>query len=220
MSVDVTALKDRAGVVPGLPVAADLADVWLGHALACLLEAGGAADADEATRERLDACRRAVVFAALALEARLNRVLRCCDPYERHAFADLAPAEKFRLAPRLLDELEFAAEDAALCALVVEVFKARDELVDADGASGGPPADVAPPLSAGRARAIVEESGRICCFLATLTDDVPVATAQQVWRAAGALARRADGFPGGDAPSLPRWEWDGDDEFPPDLIGS
>jgi hypothetical protein len=246
MSAPVTHVNDGPGAISGLPGATDLADVWLGHGLVCLLDACGvprasradllesgvdtpasglpaprpAGDEEVSLPGGVDACRRAVVFAALALEARLNRVLARCDPEERQALGHLAPAEKFRLAPRLLDELKYAPEDAALCELVVEVFKARDELVEADGAPEGLPSEPSSRLSPSRARAIVEESAKICCFLATLTDEVPVDTAQQVWRTAGALQGRADSLSAGNPPSLPRWDWEWLDEFPPNLIGS
>lgn len=237
----VTSLTDPAGAAPGLPVAADLADLWSEHALACLLDA---CEVPQATRteliesgvdavgrevsvpravvdetledERLDACRRAVVFAALSLEARLNRVLSRCDPDERRALGRLSPAERFRLAPRLLDELERATENAALCELVEEVFRTRDELVDAQQEEAVAPS----PLGPARARGIVEESARVCCFLATLAEDVPVATAVQVWRSARALETRASRLSAGRAPGLPNWDWEWSDGFPPNLVGS
>ena len=241
MAAGVTPMQNRVGAVPAIAIATDLADVWLGHALASLLEACGVpeetrdallvsggvleqtlptpATTDEAEElERLDASRRAVVFAALALEARINRVLSRCDPEERLAFARLAPAQRFRLAPRLLDELEFAREDAALCDLVVEVFAARDELVDAHGALTRPTAGP----SVDRARAIVEESAKVCGFLATLTEDVRTGPARKAWTAAGLLAGAARGaHPSSGAPlGLPQWDWDWSDQFPPSLVGS
>jgi hypothetical protein len=210
MSLSVARLENPAHVVPGLPLAGDLADIWLAHALASLLELTdeapeGSADGD------VDACRRAVMFAALALEMRLNSVLHRCDPEERHALSHLAPAERFRLAPRLLAELSAEAEDAALCELVVEVFSTRDALVGANGTER--------PLDPAFARAIVEESARICTFLATLVHDVPTATAVQVRTEVSALAERSERLSAGEPVSLPHWDWDWD-EFPPDLVGS
>ena len=199
---------------PQLVEGADLADGWLDDALGAL---AAACDADRP--DRLDAARRAIVFAALALEARVNRVLACADPAEHDALAHLSPAERFRLAPRLLAHLEAAAEDAALCELVVEVFRARDELVDGDGVWHA--ADATERFSPNRARAIVEESARICCFLATLAETIPVVTAKHVWHAAGSLTEHADRLSAARAPALPRWDWDWDDDaFPPRLIGS
>lgn len=210
MAVSLARLECPAQVVPGLPPAGDLADIWLAHALASLLEVSGRPEAVDDSGDR-DACRRAIVFAALALETRLNAALQCCDPAERHALGQLAPAEKFRLAPRLLAELGAEAEDAALSALVVEVFGARDALV---GANGGDR-----PLDPALARAIVEESARICTFLASLVHGMPTATAAQVRSEVAALAARSERL-AGDAPvELPRWEWDWD-EFPPNLVGS
>lgn len=210
MSVSVGRLESPARLVPGLPPTGDLADVWLAHGLASLL---ALTDRPEAIDDGgdLDACRRAIVFAALALEARLNTVLHCCDPAERHALGHLAPAEKFRLAPRLLAELSAEAEDAALCELVVEVFGARDALVGANG--GDRPVD--PAL----ARAIVEESARICTFLASLVQGIPTATAVEVRTQVSALARRSQRLSVGEPVRLPQWDWDWD-EFPPNLVGS
>ena len=203
-------LENPAHVVAGLPPEGDLADIWLGHALRCLVALGD--EAHEPTDGgELDASRRAIVFAALALEARLNSVLRCCDPEERHALGHLAPAEKFRLAPRLLAELSAEAEDAALCDLFVEVFGARDSLV---GANGGER-----PLDPAFARAIVEESARICTFLASLVEGIPTATAVQVRAEVSALAKRSERLSAGEPVRLPQWEWDWD-EFPPNLVGS
>lgn len=210
MSVFVAQLENPAHVVPGLPLEGDLADVWLGHALRSLVAVGDEVHAPSGEDE-LDACRRAIVFAALALEARLNSVLRCCDSEERHALAHLAPAEKFRLAPRLLAELSAEAEDAALCELVVEVFGARDALV---GANGG-----ARRVEPAFARAIVEESARICTFLASLVEGIPTATSVQVRAEVSALARRSERLSAGEPVRLPRWNWDWD-EFPPNLVGS
>ena len=188
----------------------DLADHWLGHALGAVVALGDEArEADG--RDRLDDSRLAIVFAALALEARLNNVLHCCDADERHALERLAPAEKFRLAPRLLAELGAEAEDAALCELVVEIFAARDGLV---GANGG-----ARPVGPAFARAIVEESARICAFLASLVEGIPAATAVHVREEVSALAERSEHLSAGEPVRLPRWEWEWD-EFPPDLIGS
>jgi hypothetical protein len=241
--VYVTRHEGPAGVPAELPVAADLADLWSAHALGCLLDACGVprehraeliesgVDAFECDvlppppivdevlpSERLDACRRAVVFAALSLEARLNRLLSGCDPEERQALSRLSPAETFRLAPRLLDELERAQEDAALCALVEEVFNTRDELVDASvGAEAARP-DLS-LFSPDRARAIVEASAKVCCFLATLSEDVPATTAAQVWRSAQALEQRGASFSASRSPSIPDWYWRWSDEFPPDVIG-
>jgi hypothetical protein len=210
MSVSFAQLENPAHVVPGLPFAGDLADVWLGHALRSLVALSDGVH-EPSGEDELDLCRCSIVFAALALEARLNSVLRCCDPEERHALGHLAPAEKFRLAPRLLAELGAEAEDAALCELVVEVFGARDALVGANG--GVRPVD--PPF----ARAIVEETARICTFLASLVEGVPTATAVQVCAEVAALARRSERLRAGAPVRLPRWDWDWD-EFPPNIVGS
>lgn len=244
LSLHTTRHEGLAGVVPGLSDAADLGDVWLAHALGCLLEAcevpvvdrlalvesgrdefepdsaAGAPAGDEASRlRRLDACRRAIAFSALAVEARLNRVLRRLHADEWSALLRLSPAERFRLAPRLLDELELAAEDAELCALVEQVFEAHDELVDAAGtveaAFPHPPARFSP----GRAREIVEASAGLCCFLATLGGEVE-GTAPLVRDAARALTARAGRVPLTYAAAGARGDWDWGGEFPPDVIGS
>ena len=243
MAVRVARLEDRVGVVPGLPGAADLADAWLVHALACLLDACDVPEADRrtlvasgvdsfrpdtearpdaaASPARLDACRRALVFAALALEARLNRALRQSDASGWGAVARLAPAERFRLTPRLLDELGGEADGAELRGLVAELFYLRDELVDAGGSPGAALRDPAAQFTAARARAMVEASAEACCLLAPLTGEPETGTAQLVRRAAAALAHRAEHPPAESEPGSPRWDYDwGRDEFPPDLIGA
>jgi hypothetical protein len=239
VSVRATRFDDRLGVMKSMP-SADLADCWLTRALTCLLDACGVPSgdrrtliehgvdefepestrrfgtADEATRlERLDACSLALVFAALALETRLNRVLRRCGSAEWQAIAHLTPPEKFRLAPRLLDGLEGAAKCAELHPLVVELFDVRDELVDAGG-SPRLPLHFGPSI----ARAMVEASARVCAFLATLTGEDESVTARLTLRAAEALAPRADALRLIRSPSPPDQERasNGDAEFPPDLV--
>lgn len=230
--------------MPGLPDAADLGDVWLAHALGCLLEACGVPlvdrlaliesgrddfepddtasvlAGDEASRlRRLDACRRALAFSALAVEARLNRVLRHLHADEWSALLRLSPAERFRLAPRLVDKLERGAEDAELCALVEQVFGAHDELVDAAGSveAAFPPRPTR--FSPSRARETVEASANLCCFLATLTGEVE-GVAPLVRDAARALRARAGRVPLTYASAAARVDWDWGGDFPPDVIGS
>src|SRR5512138_3908177 len=97
-------IEDRAGVAPEFPVPVDLADEWLADALGFLLdacelpktalrellepnaqlaepfgEAPTPSDDPAARRKRLDAARLAVVIGALAVEARLSRVLKLRD---------------------------------------------------------------------------------------------------------------------------------------------
>lgn len=217
MSVRVPRSTDRAG---------DLADVWLDHALTCLFDACDLPEGEEVaarstTAERLDACRCALVFAALALEARLNRALRHCDAAESRAVAHLSPAEKFRLAPRLLGEFHSAAKDATLCDLVVEIFNVRDDLVEAGASSAEALTEGASEFSPSHARALVAASAKLCWFLAALVGEDEGGTARRVLEAADGLALRADLLSAGRAPSLPHWDWDwGGEEFPPDLIGS
>lgn len=247
MSVGAGRVEKPMDVVPGMPDVVDLADVWLVHALACLLDACDVPETDrrrlvesgidafepeilarstatdESVRlERLDACRRALVFAALALEARLNRVLRRCDAAEWRVVAHLAPVEKFRLALRPLAGPECATKDAELSDLVVQVFSGRDELVDADGPTGLALTDASSRFSPSRTRAIVEASAKICAFLATLTGGDESGTARLVWETAAALAQRADFLAVVRPSSSPRsdWGWNGFGDFPPDLTGS
>ena len=110
MSVHVTGLEDRTAD------AGDLADLWLGHALGRLLEACGAGDverdrapdsghpaggaaSDEAARhDRLEASRSAAVYAALALETRINRVLGCFDA-RCEVDAEASPGSRDALTP-------------------------------------------------------------------------------------------------------------------------
>ncbi len=239
MSVRATRFDGRLGVMRGMPAAVDLADLWLIHALTCLFDACDVSEAErlelieagiddfepkitsrstaaqEAERlARLDACSLAVVFAALALEARLNRGLRSCDSAEWQAVSHLTPAEKFRLAPRLLDGLDSAAKGAELCRLVVEVFDVRDELVDA---GGSPRSEF--HLGPSVARAMVEASAKVCSFLATLTGCDESGTALRTQKAAEALAHRADALALARPPTRPsrKQSSNGEADFPPDL---
>ena len=204
---------DRIGAVPGMPRAADLADLWLAKALAFLLDAcdvpasarrdlldsgidtlepeippASSPAAEKAQLERLDASRLALVLAELAVEARLNRVLRHCDAVEWQAIAHLAPAEKLRLAPQLLDDRRSSAKGADLYPLVDELVDVREALVEAGGWSTGSAARFGPSLAC----AMVEASAKICCFLASLTDEAESDTARIAQRAAETLVKRAD----------------------------
>lgn len=244
MSVRLTPHEDLSGVVPGLPGAVDLADVWLAHALACLFEACGVAPADrpalvesgadafdaeatlfaadESTRVgRLDACRRALAFSVLAVEARLNRVLRGCHTAEWHALLRLSPPERFRLAPRLLERLDEAPADAELAELVDEVFGVQEELVDAAGCVGATFPHQPSRFGPSRARKIVEAGAEICCFLGALAGEHDGA-APVVRDAARALEARATRVTAAAAGTYSQWGWDwnGFGDFPPDVIGS
>ena len=227
-----TRLEERVGSVAGAHDVADLADVWLLHALAALLDGWGvpeekrreltaapAAGGEAVRLEHLDSCRTALVFAALAVEARLNRVLRSRDGAEWRTVAHLMPAERFRLAPRLLDELESATKDAELVPLVVKLFEYRDELVDAGESPGSALTDAEALVRFGpsHARAMVEASAKVCAFLATLTGEES-GIAQLVQNAAEQLARQAHALEA----VAPSWSFHEVDwaEFPPDLVGS
>ena len=190
-----------AGVAHASPTD-DLADVWLAEALALWL------DATEG--EQRDAYGRSVVAAALAVEARVNRVLARCDDAERQALARLAPAERFRLAPRLLDDAEAAIEGAALADLVDDVFAVREGLV------AGPSAvdreqEVLDPV---RARSLLAGSAAACGFLARLAGEEP-ATARLVGDVVELGSRPAG------TEAIIGWNGNSPDaEFPPDIIGS
>lgn len=248
MSVRPARHEDPAGIVPGELEAADLAEVWLIHALDCLLEACEVAaddrpaliesrcdsfeaeDAasslavDEPSRlRRLDACRRALAFSALAVEARLNRVLRRSHAGEEWAaLLRLPPADRFRLVPRLLDEREREGGHAELCDRADEVFGARDELVDASGAVGAlSPRDLF-RLGPRRAWEAVEASAEICSFLAPLTGE-DGGSAPLVRAVAHALSARAKQVQlASTAADRAQWglDWNGPGGFPPDVIGS
>ena len=245
MPAQTESVDDHVGAVPGFPGPTDLADVWLVHALAHLLNAYNVPDADRralvtspaaaatiaipalhgvneqtARLQRLDAARLALVSAALAVEARMNRVLRRGDPAEWEAIAHLVPAKKFRVAPRLLDAHESASKHEALCDLVEEIFRVRDELVDAAGQPGAALNVMSSRFSPSHARAMVEASAKICRFLATLGEEGDNATAELVRDVANGLQRRLDFRSEVTVPS-PDWEWStGDLDFPPDIIGS
>ena len=213
MSVRATRFEHLAVLTPGLPGAADLADVWLVHALdslfdACELPVASRAklvesgvdvfDPDEfecehdetAELRRVDACRRAIAFSALGVEARLNRVLKRFE-IARPGLTRLAPAERFHRARRLRDRFD-PVECAELDDLVIEVFGARGELV----CESGPPTASSPQalihLTPWRARASVEAGAEICCRLATLAAEEEPVTAHVVREAAAALATRAE----------------------------
>jgi hypothetical protein len=236
--------------MPEFPVPADLADEWLADALGYLLDAcelprealgellGPAAPAEfltrmpapsddpAARRKRLDAARLAVVIAALAVETRLNRVLKLRDPSDWSTMAHLAPLEKFQLAPRLLRDVESAPAHSGLSNLAFELLELRAELVDAGvrPTAGLETADE-PDLRfmPRRARTMVVAGARICEFLATLAGrDDETGMARLVDQAAGTLDERAEAcsLMGGPIPARRDWGWDRDVEFPPDIVGS
>ena len=235
MSVRATRFEHLAVLVPGLPGAADLADVWLVHALASLFDAcevppesraklvesgADSFDSDQfecehdeaADLRRVDACRRAIAFSALATEARLNRVLRRFD-LPRPSLARLVPAERFHRARRLRSAFE-PVERAELEDLVAEVFGARGELVCESGPSTACSPEAVMHLTPSRARATVEAGAEICSCLAIVAAEEEPVTAHLVRDAAVALAGRAErvspfaltGTNGG--------------EFPPYVVGS
>lgn len=250
MSRNAVPVKDRAGVTPEFPVPVDLADEWLADALGYLLDAcelpraalrelleppahpsvpfGRAptpSDDPAARRSRLDAARLAIVTGALAVEARLNRVLKLRDSGDWRTLAHLVPLEKFGLAPRLLRGLHTVPEQSRLSRLAAELFELRAELVEA-GIGPSAALEVADDpdrrFLPGHARAMVEASATICAFLATLADrDDETETAQLVQRAARALAQRAETSSIMGGPIAPRRDWGWNDvDFPPDLVGA
>jgi hypothetical protein len=231
------------GAIPGMPDPMDLADLWLVHALSWLLDAcdvpvarrrlpleagdltfwlppNGAFDNARRCVERLDASRLAVLFAALAVEARLDRLLRQRDPSDWPAVAHLATGEKFRLAPRLLDGSESLKADRRLCNLADELFTLRDELVDAVGRPGEPLTATSPKFSPSRTRAMVGTSARICDFLTSVAHEVKGGTARLVREAAEALAQRADAVSAGGSLSETELGWSEDIDFPPDFAAT
>ena len=230
-------------------VPVDLADEWLADALGFLLDAcelpraalrelleptarpavpfGQApapSDDPTARRKRLDAARLAVVIGAMAVEARLNCVLKLRDRGDWSTLAHLVPLDKFGLAPKLLRGLHSVPEQSGLSRLAAELFELRAELVEA-GVGPSAALEVAdepdPRFLPGHARAMVEASATICAFLATLAGcDDETHTAELVQRAAGALAERAETC-SIRGPIAPRRDWGWNDvDFPPDLVGS
>ena len=236
MSVSIPRFEHGIPLVPGMPEVRDVGDVWLAHALASLLNACGVPEgrraklvasgtdsfkprkanrvaSDDATHlERLDSCRLAAAFAALAVEARVNRVLRSAKPDEWPASAPLSAPAKLTLLSQVLDgpEHELAAKE--LFPLAIELFELRDELVGGGGAA-------APVLRLGpsRARAIVEGAARICSFVAVLADEDESETARLAHRAAEALERRADALAAVKSATGPRPEPSEEVDFPPEI---
>jgi len=236
MSVSIPRFEHGIPLAPGMPEVCDVGDVWLAHALASLLNACGVPEgrraklvasgtdsfkprkanrvtSDDATQlERLDSCRLAAAFAALAVEARVNRVLRSAKPDEWPTIAPLSAPEKLTLLSQVLDgpEHELAAKE--LFPLAIELFELRDELVGGGGV-------VAPVLRLGpsRARAIVEGAARICSFVAVLADEDESETARLAHRAAEALERRADALAAVKSATGPRPEPSDEVDFPPEL---
>ena len=249
MSRNVVPVEELAGSTPEFPVPVDLADEWLADALAFLLDACelprtalrellepnahpavpfGQAPTPlgdpAARRKRLDAARLAVVIGALAVEARLDRVLKLRDHGDWSTLAHLAPLEKFGLAPRLLRGVHSVPEQSGLSRFAAELFELRAELVEA-GVGASAALEVAdepdPRFLPSHARAMVEASAKICAFLATLSDRDETQTAHLVQRAAGALAQRAETCSIMRGPIAARRDWGWNDiDFPPDVVGS
>lgn len=236
MSVSIPRFEDGIALVPGMPDVSDFGDVWLVHALAALLDACGVPEgrrsklvasgvdsfkprkakrvaSEDATHlERLDSCRLAVAFAALAVEARVNRVLRTAKPYEWPTIAPLAAPEKFTLVSRLLDGPEHELEARELVALAIELFEVRDELVGGSGTSAS-----VLRLGPSRTRAIVEGAAKLCSFVAMLAEEDESETARLAHRAAEALERRADALALSKSASSLSPEPSGEVAFPPDI---
>ena len=162
-----------------------------------------------------------MLFAALAVEARLDRLLRQRDAADWPAVAHLAPGEKFRIAPRLLDGRESVKVDRGLCNLADDLFTLRDELVDAVGRPGAALTAISSEFSPSRTRAMVSASATICDVLTTLAHEVKGGTARLVRETADALTRRADAVSavGSLGPELERG-WSEDIDFPPDIAAS
>ena len=236
MPVSIPRFEDGIPLAPGMPEVSDIGDVWLVHALASLLDACGVAEgrraklvasgtdsfkprkpkrvtSDDATHlERLDSCRLAAAFAALAVEARLNRVLRAAKPDEWPTIAPMSAPEKFTLVSRLLDKPEHELAARELLPLAVELFEVRDELVGGSSA----PASVL-RLGPSRTRAIVEGAASLCSLVALLADESESETARLAHRAAEALERRADALALVKSASSPCPEPSGEVDFPPDI---
>ena len=236
MSVSIPRFEDGIPLAPGMPEVSDIGDVWLVHALASLLDACGVPEgrraklvasgtdsfrprkarvvaSDDATHlERLDSCRLAAAFAALAVEARLNRVLRAAKPDEWPTIAPLSAPEKFTLVSRLLDRPEHELAARELFPLAVELFEVRDELVGGSGARVS-----VLRLGPSRTRAIVEGAARLCSLVSVLADENESETARLAHRAAEALERRADALTLIKSASNPCPEPSGEVDFPPDI---
>ncbi|HUK43844.1 MAG TPA: hypothetical protein VLV28_00985 [Gaiellaceae bacterium] len=236
MSVTIPRFEDGIPLAPGMPEVSDIGDVWLVHALASLLDACGVPEGrraklvasgsdsfkprkvkrvvsdDETHLERLDSCRLAAAFAALAVEARLNRVLQAAKPDDWSTVAPLPAPEKFSLVSRLLDGPEHELAARELFPLAVELFEVRNELVGGRGA----PASVL-RLGPSRARAIVEGAARLCSFVAELADENESETARLAHRAAEALERRADALAEVKSANSPCPEPSGEVDFPPEI---
>lgn len=234
-----------------LPVPVDLADEWLADGLGFLLDAcelpkatlrhlleptghpalalGRApalTDSPAARRRRLDAARLAVLIGALAVEARLNRVLKLRDPGDWSTLAHLVPYEKFALAPKLLRGVESVPDQSGLSRLAAELFELRADLVEA-GVQASAALEAAdepdPRFLPNHARVMVEASAKLCAFLATLAGrDPEVETARLVQRAAAALSARAEACSVMSGPIAARreWAWGFEADFPPDVGGS
>jgi hypothetical protein len=244
MSARVQGAGSRLDVVSGMPDPVDLADLWLMHALSSLLDA---CDVPRADRQRLvesresgtalriwpvsgketgrlqrfDASRLAVLFSALAVEARLDRLLRHCDAADWPAVKHLAPEEKLRLAPRLLGR-EDRVDDSPLWGVALALFHLRGELVDADGKPGAALAELSPDFSVSRAREMVAGGAKICSYLAGLADEHGRGASSIVEETADALQRRAVALSTRELPASPDWRSgrDNDADFPPNIVGT
>lgn len=203
-----SSLEQQLRVFPLDPAHDDLADLWLDRALANVQAAY------EAEPERLEACRLAVVFAALAVEARLNRLLQGCGAAAWPVVERLAPVEKLRLAPRLLGVPDPGPRHRSLLDGAVKLFELRGELVD--DAHRGAEAEAPRHLHASAARTSVEVSADICTFLTALAAEGEDRTARYVHDQARILHPPARPVPAAE----PGSSVGGGDEFPPDVVGS
>lgn len=169
---------------------ADLADMWLEHALEHLTDACESADPSR----RIDQSRLAVVFSAAAVETRVNDVLREHDLANWSRDAQLGVLEKFQLLPRLT-AMDITRHNE-LAGQLVEILDRRDALV-----GGG---DLGVQVTPNVAWTIVTGAVEICSFFDTGTEFACGAR-----DTVAALARHAGAPPPADAA-----------DFPPELVGS
>jgi hypothetical protein len=222
-------VHEEASTEPGL-AAVDLADTWLVHAATELIAAcrlpetsltALAADdlrpsdvlAYPLTAPAPACAGLAVLLAAAAVEARLNRTLRLSDPDDWHSVAHLVPEEKLDLTPRLIGKpLSLPAQHHELTRLAEELFAARAALVESEEPT-------APTVA--RARELVTAAARICGYLSTLGQrPADATTASLVEHVAEKLSSRAWNLSASPSGPKPAWSWARDVDFPPDLVGS
>ncbi len=195
----------------------DLADVWLVKAAvhlmaACDVPDSVAADLVAGTRSRLDRppleppsvrafvrrldeSRTAVVFAAMAAEAYLDRYIAVCGPGYRHMLERLPASDRFALAAELFSGPGSLRPAGSLQTGIAELLSLRDELARAKPLEAGPAdtfREMFERVNPRVARRMVEVSAQACEAVSERCRPLTLTASTSALEVTKLLAERAD----------------------------